>query len=225
MEPAMLPRVAFVTIGQSPRSDVLPDIIKETRTQFEATERGALDGLTDEAIAGLAPRPGEERLVTRLRDGREVLLGKPAIDRRLHEILAELDRAGFDLLVLLCTGHFTPFRVRTPFIEPQHTVDHFVQGLAYGAERIGIVLPNAAQIDEFHGIPGMATKAAGASPYQAGSETALREAGASLADTDIILMHCIGYTEAMRKVVKQAAKRPVLVSRQLVAHAIDIVLA
>jgi hypothetical protein len=31
--------------------------------------------------------------------------------------------------------------------------------LAYGAERIGIVLPNAAQIDEFHGIPGIATKA------------------------------------------------------------------
>ena len=221
----MLPRVAFVTIGQSPRSDVLPDIIKETRTQFEATERGALDGLTGEAIAKLAPQPGEDRLVTRLRDGREVLLGKPAIDRRLHEILAELDQAGFDLLVLLCTGHFTPFHVRTPFVEPQHTVDHFVQGLAYGAQRIGIVLPNAAQIDEFHGIPGTATKAAGASPYQAGNEIALREAGASLADTDIIVMHCIGYNEAMRKVVKQAAKRPVLVSRQLVAHAIDIVLA
>jgi protein AroM len=221
----MLRRVAFVTIGQSPRSDVLPDILKETQTAFEVTEQGALDGLTDTEIFNLAPRPSEERLVTRLRDGREVLLGKPAIDRRLHEILAELDQGGFDLLVLLCTGHFTPFRLRTPFIEPQHTVDHFVQGLAYGAERIGILLPNVAQIDEFHGIPGMATKAVAASPYQAGSETAMREAGASLADTDIILMHCIGYTEAMRKVVKQAANRPVLVSRQLVAHAIDMVLS
>ena len=221
----MPPRVAFVTIGQSPRTDVLPEILAETRTQFHVTERGALDGLDHAAIADLAPRPGEERLVSRLRDGTEVLLGKPAIDHRLHTILAELDAVGFHLLVLLCTGQFTRFDLRTPFIEPQHTVDHFVQGLAYGAERIGIVLPNAAQIDEFHGIPGMATKAAGASPYQAGSETALREAGASLADTDIILMHCIGYTEAMRKVVKQAAKRPVLVSRQLVAHAIDIVLA
>jgi protein AroM len=218
-------RVAFVTIGQSPRGDVLPDILKETQTPFEVTEQGALDGLTDTEIADLAPRPGEERLVTRLRDGREVLLGKPAIDRRLHDILVELDHGGFDLLVLLCTGHFTPFRLRTPFIEPQHTVDHFVQGLAYGAERIGILLPNAAQIGEFHGIPGMATKAVGASPYQAESETSMREAGASLADTDIIVMHCIGYTEAMRKVVKQAANRPVLVSRQLVAHAIDMLLS
>jgi protein AroM len=218
-------RVAFVTIGQSPRSDVLPDILAETRTPFEVTEHGALDGLDDAAIADLAPRAGEERLVTRLRDGREVLLEKPAIDRRLHAILAELDAGGFDLLVLLCTGQFTRFSLRTPFIEPQHTVDHFVQGLAYGAERIGILLPNAGQIDEFHGIPGVAIKAAAASPYLAHPEAALRDGGAALADTDIIVMHCIGYSEAMRQVVKQASGRPVLVSRRLVAHAIDLVLS
>lgn len=221
----MPPRVAFVTIGQSPRSDVLPDILAETRTPFEVTERGALDGLDDAAIADLAPRAGEERLVSRLRDGREVLLGKPAIDRRLHAILAELDAGGFDLLVLLCTGQFTRFSLRTPFIEPQHTVDHFVQGLAYGAERIGILLPHPAQIDEFHGIPGVAIKAASASPYQANPEPALRAGGAALADTDIIVMHCIGYSEAMRQVVRQASGRPALVSRRLVAHAIDLLLS
>jgi protein AroM len=204
---------------------VVPDILVETRTPLAVTERGALDGLDDAAIADLAPRPGEERLVSRLRDGREVLLGKPAIDRRLHAILAELDAAGFDLLVLLCTGQFTRFSLRTPFIEPQHTVDHFVQGLAYGAERIGILLPNAAQIEEFHGIPGMATKAAGASPYLADPEAGLRKAGAELADTDMIVMHCIGYSEAMRQVVKQASGRPVLVSRRLVAHAIELMLS
>jgi protein AroM len=218
-------RVAFVTIGQSPRSDVMPDLLAATRTPFETLERGALDGLDDRAIADLAPRPGEERLVSRLRDGREVLLGKPAIDRRLHAILDELDAGGFDLLVLLCTGQFTRFSLRTPFIEPQHTVDHFVQGLAYGAERIGILLPNAAQIDEFHGIPGIAIKAASASPYQGDPEAALREAGAALADTGMIVMHCIGYSEAMRQVVRQVSRRPVLVSRRLVAHAIDLMLS
>ena len=221
----MPPRVAFVTIGQSPRNDVMSDILAATRTRLLVTERGALDGLDDAAIADLAPRRGEQRLVSRLRDGREVLLGKPAIDRRLHVILAELDVGGFDLLVLLCTGQFTRFALRTPFIEPQHTVDHFVQGLAYGAERIGVLLPNAAQIDEFHGLPGVVTKAASASPYLPDNQAALREAAAALADTDIIVMHCIGYSEAMRQVVKQVAGRPVLVSRRLVAHAIDLVLS
>ena len=218
-------RAAFVTIGQAPRSDVTPDIIAQTRTPLEVIERGALDGLDDAAIADLAPRSGEERLVSRLRDGREVLLGKPAIDRRLHTILAELDAVGFDLLVLLCTGQFNRFSPRTPFIEPQHTVDHFVQGLTYGAQRIGIVLPNPAQIDEFHGIPGAATLGASASPYLPNPEAALREAGAALTDTDMIVMHCIGYSEAMRQVVKQASKRPVLLSRRLVAHAIDLLLS
>jgi protein AroM len=218
-------RVAFVTIGQSPRNDVVPDILAETRVKFEVTERGALDGLDDAAIADLAPRRGEERLVSRLRDGREVLLGKPAIDGRLQTILGELDAAGFDLLVLLCTGQFTRFKLHTPFLEPQHTVDHFVQGLAYGADRIGILLPNAGQIDESHGIPGIETKLAAASPYLAGHEAALRTAGSELADTEMVVMHCIGYSEAMRQVVKQAAGRPVLVSRQLVAHAIDLLLS
>jgi protein AroM len=217
----MPPRAAFVTIGQSPRSDVLPEILAETRTELDVTERGALDHLDNAAIADLAPLPGEERLVSRLRDGSEVLLGKPAIDRRLHTILAELDEAGFDLLVLLCTGQFTRFQLRTPFIEPQHTVDHFTQGLAYGARQIGILLPNAAQMTEFHGIPG----AEAASPYQPNPEPALQQAGKALADTDLIVMHCIGYTAAMRQTVKQAANRPVLVSRQLVAHAIDLVLS
>jgi protein AroM len=41
----------------------------------------------------------------------------------------------------------------------------------------------------------------------------------------MVVMHCIGYSEAMRQVVKQAAGRPVLVSRQLVAHAIDLLLS
>jgi protein AroM len=218
-------RVAFVTIGQSPRTDVLPEVLAETRTQLDVTERGALDGLDRAAIAHLAPRPGEERLVSRLRDGTEVLLGKPAIDRRIHAILAELDTTGFDLLVLLCTGQFTRFDLRTPFIEPQHTVDHFAQGLAYGARRIGILLPNAAQITEFHGIRGLRTKAEAASPYQSNPEPDLRTAGKALADTDLIVMHCIGYTAAMRDTVKRAANRPVLVSRQLVAHAIDLVLS
>ena len=41
----------------------------------------------------------------------------------------------------------------------------------------------------------------------------------------MIVMHCIGYSNSMRRMVKRAAGRPVLVSRQLVAHAIDLLLS
>ncbi len=218
-------RVAFVTIGQSPRSDLVPQMLAEMQSRVEVTECGALDGMSVAEIAAIAPRPGEERLVSRLRDGSQVLLGKPAIEKRLTAILARLDESGFDLIVLLCTGRFGHFRLKTPFIEPQHIVDHFVQGLAYGVERLGVMLPDARQIDEFHGIPGLETKFSAASPYAEDSNDQMRSAGESLSDTGMIVMHCMGYSEPMRQEVMRRAARPVLLARRLVGQAIDLMIS
>ncbi len=217
-------RIAFVTIGQSPRSDVMPDIVAACRTRFVATEHGALDGLDDSQIAALAPRPGEAILASRLTDGRGVLLGKPGIERRLHTIIAALDGQGFDLIVLLCTGRFGHFATNTPFLEPQHVVDHFAQGLAYGAKRLGVVIPEADQAGDFASINGIPTLTAHASPYAADPMPDLRRAGRALAATDLIVTHCIGYSEAMREELMRSSSRPVLLARRLVAHAIDLLL-
>lgn len=217
-------RIAFVTIGQSPRIDVLPDIVAESRTVFTATERGVLDGLDGPAIAALAPRPGEPVLASRLADGRGVLMGQPAVERHLRTILAELDTQGFDLVVLLCTGVFGRFGLRTPFMEPQHVVDHVVQGLAYGARTLGVLVPDPRQASSHEGRPGIPARTAHASPYVTDPMPALRDAGVALAGTDMIVMHCIGYTEAMRQEVARASGRPVLLSRRIVAHAIDLLL-
>jgi protein AroM len=222
-------RVAFVTIGQSPRDDIMPDIRAEPRSAFSARECGALDGLDAGTIAALAPDPGEERLVSRLADGTEVILGKEKIQRRLEAIFTRLDPEGFDLIVLLCTGHFRPFVVKTPFLEPQLVVDHFVLGMSYGARTLGILVPDAKQIDEFHGIDGRETRVSFASPYETGPyETGgvdrFELAGRELASTDLIVMHCMGYSSAMRQRVARASGRPVMLSRQLVAHALDLLL-
>lgn len=217
--------VAFVTIGQSPRSDMLPEILAHTRTVCAVTERGALDGLSDDDIHALAPKSGEPRLATRLRDGRDVVVAKRAIDRRLRAIVTELDTGGFDLLVLLCTGRFSRFVTRIPLLQAQHVVDNFVQGIAGNAARVGIVLPNPEQISEFHGIGDLPTKIVSASPFESDHDATLREAGAALSDADIIVLHCMSFTEAMRHTVSLAAGRAVLAPRRLLAHAIDMVLS
>jgi protein AroM len=218
-------RVAFVTIGQSPRPDLVPEMLAEARIPITPCERGVLDRLDDAEVAELAPKPGEECLVSRLRDGREVFLAKPAIERRLQTVLGEIDRMGFDLVILLCTGRFGGFGLATPFIEPQHTVDHFVRGLAYGRDRIGLLLPHPQQIADFHGIPGLSPRFAAASPYVAESEAELDAAAAELSESGMIVMHCMGYSEAMRRRVAAAARCPVLLSRRLVAHAIEMMLS
>ncbi len=69
-------KVGLITVGQSPRSDVVPDMAEILGGDVEIVEAGALDGLDRERIATLAPEGDDEILVTRLTDGRSVFVGK-----------------------------------------------------------------------------------------------------------------------------------------------------
>ena len=215
----MTRRAAFVTIGQSPRDDILPALRAWLPDDLEIRELGALDGLSPAEVAALAPRPGEHRLVTRLRDGSEATLGKPAIQRRLQALFDDLDRQGLAFIVLLCTGFFPGLSSRTLLVEAQRVADHLTQALAEGAARIGVLVPHAEQMSELHQIvpQRIEVRTAFASPY--GGDR-LADAGRELAECDLIVMHCMGYDEAMRVKVAKASGRPVLLAQRMLAAAV-----
>ena len=54
-------KIGAVTIGQSPRSDVIADIRPILGSEVDVVEAGALDGLTKEEIAKLVPKRGRLR--------------------------------------------------------------------------------------------------------------------------------------------------------------------
>ncbi len=56
--------VGLVTIGQSPRSDVVPEIAALIGPGVDVQEAGALDGLGHSEIEALAPTGHDEILVT-----------------------------------------------------------------------------------------------------------------------------------------------------------------
>ena len=60
--------------------------------------------------------------------------------------------------------------------------------------------------------------AAAASPYRADD---FARAAHELTDADLVVMHCMGYTEAMRRSVAAVTGRPVLLARRLVASAVS----
>ena len=64
------PRVAIITMGQTPRPDVLPEL-RALLGDVCLDEFGALDGVSDAIIAKMAPRANELSFMTRLRDGRK----------------------------------------------------------------------------------------------------------------------------------------------------------
>jgi protein AroM len=213
------PLALFVTIGQTPRVDLVPEMREWLGDSIDVVERGALDGLTREAIQAMAPAQGDPRLVTRLVDGTEAIVRKDLVFDRLQRLFDEVAGENLTCTVLLCTGHFPPFRIQGLFLEAQSIVDQTVAVLAGYARSIGVMVPVQEQIAEFHFRPAPDQRliVSHASPYTPGR---LEEAAAELSATDMIVMHCMGFTEAMRRTVARTSGRPVLLARRIVAAAV-----
>lgn len=215
----MVFKLAAVTVGQSPRDDILPEIREIIGGDIDITEVGVLDDLSAEDIAAMAPIGSEKRLCTRLRDGSEVVTSKAKTAIRLNTVLEQLGKANFDDIVLLCTGYFDDLHCSQPLIESQRLVDGYLTAMSFGNRKIGVIVPLAEQTDEPKQHADYESAATTyASPY---SGDRLREAGQELADMDLIVMHCMGYTNAMRQTVMKASGRPVVLARNVIATGIN----
>lgn len=125
----MKKKLGVITIGQSPRSDVVPEIIPYLGDNVEVIEAGALDGLTYEEIQEFAPREGDYILVSTLRDGRSVRFAERYILPRLQDCIDKLEAEGADIILFICTGVFPNiFKSTKPIIYPQKccTVAHHI---------------------------------------------------------------------------------------------------
>lgn len=225
----MARRIAFFTIGESPRSDVVPEMALCLGQDVQIDEFGALDGLDAEQRAALAPKPGAHRFATRLRSGAQIELDHVATEARLAALMQQADDQGYDALVPLCTGTLIP-RMRSLVVEPQQVVDHHIAALSAHCRTLGLIVPLAAQVETFHLAQPVAcaVQTVHASPYESDPQAAaaaLDAAGRQLAGCDLIVMHCMGYSQAMRARVALASGRPTLLSNRMVADALAQLLA
>jgi protein AroM len=217
-------RVGMITIGQSPRPDVVPEVVAAAGRPMGIVEAGALDGLNLDEVRRLAPGPGDETLVTRMQDGTEVYVAKRHITPRIQDSIQRL-AARVDVIVLLCTGHFPEFRSSVPFLEPQELVDRIVQAVVGSGGGVGVMVPGTAQVEASrrkmgeYGVQAVVVKA---SPY-AHADDEVRQAAVRLRDSDVkaIVMHCIGYTMKMKEEVRRISGRPVLLARSLVGKILE----
>lgn len=216
---AMIDRITFVTIGQTPRTDLVPEIASALPRPVAVAELGALDGLDADAITALEPESDDHALVTRLRDGRQAVIGKRWVAGRLQQLLDGMAPDPAGATVLLCTSDFATLRSTGLVVDAQHLVDQGVRALSHGADSVGLLVPLARQEGEHHYEPptGQRVRTANASPY-GGAD--FQAAGRTLSDCDLIVMHCMGYTEAQRDAVVGASGRPVLLARRLVSAAL-----
>jgi protein AroM len=218
-------RIAFLTIGQAPRDDVVPELMAMLdvgHDRIRCDQFGALDGLTEAEIAAHPPGPHEGQLYTRLASGDHIVVGAGFVSRRLEPLLRRLDGSGYNLIVLITTGVFQQIRLHTPFVHGQQAVDAWIAGLVMGDCELGLIYPLPQQHREFaHGTLIQNARAVVAT----GETTRLDAAAERLAHAELILMHSVGYTEAMARQMAELTRKPVVTARRIIAAAMRIHLA
>lgn len=212
---------ATLTIGQAPRSDIMP-LLSAYLPESSATHIGLLDGLSAEQVAArYAPQPGEKRLVTRLLDGSQVTLAAARVEQGLQQKIRELERQGCEVILLLCTGEFGHLQAEQALLlEPDRIIPPLIAAIV-SQHRVGIVVPVEEQINEQAGKwQQLATPPcfAVASPYLA-DEVRLEQAANALQQqgAEVVVLDCIGYHQRHRDFLQARLDIPVLLSNVLVA--------
>lgn len=221
-------KIGAITVGQSPRVDVTADILPLWQGKAELLEAGALDDLSYEEIQTLCPEhPDDHVLVSRLRDGREVTFAERRIVSHLQGCIDKLEAQGVSLIVFFCTGEFPyDFRHKVPILYPSDVLLRLVPVLC-GGSPIAVITPSQLQLEQIRvkwerHVPRAAVFHA--SPY--GDPAALERVCADVreAEGDLVVLDCIGYTQAMKRAVAAATGKKVILARTLLARVVDEIL-
>ncbi|MFC7330452.1 AroM family protein [Marinactinospora rubrisoli] len=219
-------KLGVVTIGQSPRDDIVPDLTALLPPSTDVIEAGALDPLTGAEIAALAPSgdPGDEELASRLRDGTEVALSHRRLLPHLRAALERVRDAGAERALLLCTGGFPDLAAPLPTLTAGQLLFGTVQAVAAGRTLL-VVCPLASQCAEltrYWQAVAARVEVTAASPY--GTVADFTAAAAELrgrlppGEDAIGLLDCVGYDLAHRRLLADALGLPVLVPRLAMGH-------
>lgn len=217
-------KIGTITIGQSPRDDVIPEMLEVLSTEVDIHEKGALDDLSIDEIMGLHQKRGEPILVSRLRDGREVKVAKKHVMPRLSNCVRELEEGGAEILMLLCTGTFPEIETRKILLRPYVLMKSMVDGILKEG-KLGVVVPSPDHVQQMGGKWGsdrVEVVVESVSPYTATDEEIVDKAK-KIRDhgSDLILLDCIGFKRRMKAIFGEITKKPVLLPKTIMARIVD----
>lgn len=217
-------KIAGITVGQSPRTDMTCDLIPKLALNLELVEYGALDGLTLADIErDLAPEPGEEVLVSRMRDGQQATFSGDKVVPLVQAKVDEAERDSCRAVIVLCTGSFPELRHNVPLVFPQPLLHSCARALA-GGRRIAVMVPEPSQAEQARerwSASGVDIDVVSSSPYK-GIDGVMSAARTLRGRDDAFLcLDCMGFTVAMRDAARRESGLDVLLPRTLVASVVS----
>ena len=203
-----------LTIGQSPRKDIQTEL-RQILGERPIEVRGALDGLSNDEVAELAPSHAADTFHTRLSDGTEVVVSKEAVTGRIDEILQKSESRP---VLVACTGQFEGLPNYPNALFPSAILGLLVEAVAPASSTLGVLVPLAEQVESLtrqwqrpdRDVVVAAVKP-GEDPDQAA--TTLSDAG-----VDLVVLDCFGYETALLNRVREITGVPVLSAVRCTAH-------
>ena len=213
--------VAILTIGQSPRTDLTPEMSWHWG-DTSVREYGALDGLSRIEIEALAPGEGEEPLTSRLSDGSSAVFGASKILPRLGAVVARAESDGADASLVVCGSEFPPVPHGRPLLWGSDLLHDGVAALCREGN-VGVVRPLESQLDDAQrhwgrtlGRPPSGLMAA--NPYGGDPAEIASSVSREMPDCDVVVLDCFGYDESIASAVASESTAVVILSRSIVAR-------
>ncbi|MFO1442343.1 AroM family protein [Bacillus sp. Bva_UNVM-123] len=215
----MVKSIGIITLGQTPREDMIPAIEGLLPPDTRIIEKGVLDGKSSYELLQFVPEKGQTTLISRLRNGGSAIMAKEKILPIIQKLIDELNDEKVSLIIIACTGKFPLFKSGIPLVYPDHLLNYIVEGL-FREGSIGVIVPLQSQVQTimkkwndggFHSIVECC------SPYDFNEEQLIR-AVERLNEESIhtIVLDFMGYTESMKTIVKNHTTKPVILSRNMI---------
>jgi protein AroM len=217
----VLPRVVFVSAGQSPRDDIMLEVLELTDRPIEIEEIGALDGLDETELELMAPGDDDQRIFTRLEDGTAVVVAAAPLEIRIANICAELDSMGYDLIVVLSTGLYSKFRTLTPLLHAQQVMDTWFASISMTECNLGVIhlLKEQAVVTRkrLGGMMKIQTNC-----VLGDRSNRIEQAARKLKQCDLIILNSVSYGRDMAGKIGILAGRPIVTARNVLANALRL---
>ena len=212
-------KIGLVTIGQSPREDIVSEMRNILGGNIEILQSGALDGLTRLEINRLQPRKTEFPLLTRLNDGTSVIVGKKKIVPLLNQRIADLEHIGTVLIALLCTEEFEGLISKQPLVLPWNIMQQTIDAI-HPAGKLGILIPMEEQqqaMQKKWGKTGVKFILEPVNPYE--DRTQLKKRLMKLCEeVELVVLDCFGYNSKFQNQIYSISKKPVILPQTIVAE-------
>jgi protein AroM len=215
-------KIGFVTIGQSPRDDIVPEIAEILGPDIEIFERGALDGLMKAEIERLQPEKGHFPLITRLKDGSAAMLEKKKVAPLLRKQIKQLADLDLRLIALLCTEDFHRLEPQASLLQPSKLLFHSVVSFSEKG-KLGVFVPLEEQIEGAKRKwkkTRMQIIVEALNPYLKSPEYDRALKKMRTKKPDLVVLDCIGYSKEIKERIRLLLETPALLPRSVLARAI-----